>query len=84
MVAHIQLPAIDAENQLATFSPKVIGTLLRPGFDGLIFSDSMKMEAITKMATPGDAAVRAVKAGIGVILRFARFRRGSAPRSSRP
>jgi len=68
MVAHIQLPAIDAENQPATFSPKVIGTLLRPGFDGLIYSDSMKMEAITKMATPGDAAVRAVKAGIDVIL----------------
>ena len=68
MVAHIELPAIDAEKQPATFSPKVIGTLLRPGFDGLIYSDSMKMAAITKMATPGEAAVRAVKAGIDVIL----------------
>jgi beta-N-acetylhexosaminidase len=34
----------------------------------LIYSDAMKMDAITKMATPGDAAVRAVKAGIDVIL----------------
>jgi beta-N-acetylhexosaminidase len=68
MVAHIELPAIDPENQPATFSPKVLGTLLRPGFDGLIYSDSMKMAAITKMASPGDAAVRAVKAGIDVIL----------------
>ena len=68
MVAHIELPAIDAEKQPATFSPKVIETLLRPGFDGLIYSDSMKMAAITKMATPGEAAVRAVKAGIDVIL----------------
>ena len=68
MVAHIELPAIDAEKQPATFSPKVIGTLLRPGFDGLIVSDSMKMAAITRMATPGEAAVRAVKAGIDVIL----------------
>jgi beta-N-acetylhexosaminidase len=68
MVAHIELPAIDAEKQPATFSPKVIGTLLRPGFDGLIYSDSMKMAAITRMATPGQAAVRAVKAGIDVIL----------------
>jgi len=68
MVAHIEMPAIDAEKQPATFSPKVIGTLLRPGFDGLIVSDSMKMAAITKMASPGDAAVRAVKAGIDVIL----------------
>ncbi|HJU42588.1 MAG TPA: glycoside hydrolase family 3 protein, partial [Vicinamibacterales bacterium] len=68
MVAHIELPSIDADKQPATFSPKVIGTLLRPGFDGLIYSDSMKMDAITEMATPGDAAVRAVKAGIDVIL----------------
>jgi beta-N-acetylhexosaminidase len=68
MVAHIELPAIDPEKQPATFSPKVISTLLRPGFDGLIYSDSMKMAAITKMASPGEAAVRAVKAGIDVIL----------------
>ena len=68
MVAHIEMPAIDTEKQPATFSPKVIGTLLRPGFDGLIYSDSMKMAAITKMASAGDAAVRAVKAGIDVIL----------------
>ena len=68
MVAHIELPAIDAEKQPATFSPKVISTLLRPGFDGLIYSDSMKMAAITKMASAGEAAVRAVKAGIDVIL----------------
>jgi beta-N-acetylhexosaminidase len=68
MVAHIELPAIDSEKIPATFSPKVIGTLLRPGFDGLIYSDSMKMQAITRMASPGEAAVRAVKAGIDVIL----------------
>jgi beta-glucosidase-like glycosyl hydrolase len=68
MVAHIELPAIDPEKQPATFSPKVISTLLRPGFDGLIYSDSMKMAAITRMASPGEAAVRAVKAGIDVIL----------------
>jgi beta-N-acetylhexosaminidase len=68
MVAHIELPAIDPEKRPATFSPQVIGTLLRPGFDGLIYSDSMKMAAITRMASPGEAAVRAVKAGIDVIL----------------
>lgn len=68
MVAHIELPAIDPEKQPATFSPKVIDTLLRPHFNGIIFSDAMKMQAITDMATPGDAAVRAVKAGIDVVL----------------
>jgi beta-N-acetylhexosaminidase len=68
MVAHIEMPAIDAEKQPATFSSKILGTLLRPAFTGLIYSDSMKMAAITRMATPGDAAVRAVKAGVDVIL----------------
>jgi beta-N-acetylhexosaminidase len=68
MVAHIELPAIDPEKQPATFSAKVIGELLRPGFNGLIYSDSMKMQAITRMAPPGEAAVRAVRAGIDVIL----------------
>ncbi|HYE86142.1 MAG TPA: glycoside hydrolase family 3 protein, partial [Vicinamibacterales bacterium] len=68
MVAHIQLPAIDPDKQPATFSQKVISTLLRPHFSGLIFSDAMKMQAITDMASPGEAAVRAVKAGIDVVL----------------
>jgi beta-N-acetylhexosaminidase len=67
-VAHIEMPAIDPEKGPATFSARIIGTLLRPKFDGLIFSDAMKMAAITKMASPGDAAVRAVKAGIDVVL----------------
>ena len=68
MVAHVQLPAIDAEPQPATFSEKTLGTLLRPHFDGLIVSDAMNMGAIVRMASPGDAAIRAVKAGMDIIL----------------
>ena len=68
MVAHIELPAIDAEKQPATFSEKVISTLLRPHFTGLIYTDAMNMDAVTEMAAPGDAAKRAVKAGMDVIL----------------
>ena len=68
MVAHVELSAIDAEKQPATFSEKALGTLLRPHFDGLVVSDAMNMAAITKMASPGEAAIRAVKAGVDVIL----------------
>ena len=68
MVAHVQLPAIDAEKQPATFSEKALGTLLRPYFNGLIVSDAMNMGAIVKMAGPGEAAIRAVKAGMDIIL----------------
>jgi beta-N-acetylhexosaminidase len=70
MVAHIELPAIDPEKGPATFSAKVIGGLLRGemGFGGLVYSDSMKMAAIVKMVPPGEAAVRAVGAGVDVVL----------------
>ncbi len=70
MVAHIELPAIDPDKGPATFSQKVIGGLLRNemGFGGLIYTDSMKMAAIVQMASAGDAAVSAVKAGADVIL----------------
>src|SRR5687768_2820806 len=68
MVAHVQLSAFDPEPQPATFSEKTLGTLLRPSFDGVIVSDAMNMGAIVKMATPGEAAIRAVKAGLDIIL----------------
>ena len=68
MVAHMEMPALDSERQPATFSQKIIGGVLRPGFDGLIFTDAMNMGAITRMTTPGEAAVRAVKAGVDVVL----------------
>ena len=68
MVAHVQLPAIDPDPQPATFSEKTLATLLRPSFDGVIVSDAMNMGAIAKMASPGEAAIRAVKAGLDIIL----------------
>ena len=70
MVAHMEMPAIDPEKRPATFSPVIIGDVLRGQmkFDGLIFTDTMKMAAITKMASPGEAAVLAVKAGVDAIL----------------
>ncbi|MDP1572037.1 MAG: glycoside hydrolase family 3 protein [Vicinamibacterales bacterium] len=70
MVAHIELPEIDKAVGPATFSRPVVTDLLRGelGFGGLIYSDSMRMDAITAMVEPGEAAVRAVAAGIDVVL----------------
>ena len=68
MVGHLEIPAIDPEKQPATFSAKVIDTLLRPGFDGLIYSDSLRMQSITDMVPPVEAAIRTVKAGVDVLL----------------
>jgi beta-N-acetylhexosaminidase len=70
MVAHIELPQIDPAAGPATFSRPIVTGLLREemGFEGLIYSDSMRMDAITAMVEPGEAAVRAVEAGIDVVL----------------
>ena len=70
MVAHIELPALDADKGPATFSRAVITGFLRRdlAFPGLIVTDSMKMDAITRMMPPGDAAVKAVMAGADLVL----------------
>jgi beta-glucosidase-like glycosyl hydrolase len=70
MVAHIELPALDPGKGPATFSRPVITGLLRKdlAFDGLIVTDAMKMDAITKMMPPGEAAVKAVQAGVDLVL----------------
>lgn len=70
MVAHIELPALDKESGPATFSAAIIGGLLRRemGFPGIVYSDAMDMDAISRTHAPGEAAVRAVRAGIDVVL----------------
>ncbi|HZX45854.1 MAG TPA: beta-N-acetylhexosaminidase [Clostridia bacterium] len=69
MSAHMLLPQIDSDNP-ATLSPEIIGGILRErlGFDGVVVSDDLDMGAITKLYSPGEAAVRAVKAGIDIVL----------------
>jgi beta-glucosidase-like glycosyl hydrolase len=70
MVAHVELPALDAEAGPATFSEPIVGGLLRRelGFDGLIYSDAMNMDAVVSMGPAGENAVKAVLAGIDVVL----------------
>jgi beta-N-acetylhexosaminidase len=71
MTAHIELPALDpAPNTPTTLSAPIVQGLLRKelGFDGLIYTDSMGMAGVAALYTPGEAAVRAVKAGNDVIL----------------
>lgn len=70
MVAHVELPALDHDKMPATFSRAVVTDLLRRdlAFDGLVVTDAMKMDAITTMVPPGEAAVRAVRAGADLVL----------------
>jgi beta-N-acetylhexosaminidase len=71
MVAHLQVPALDpAPSTPATFSAAIVDGVLRGrlGFQGLVYTDSMSMDAITKLVPPGEAAVRAVAAGVDQVL----------------
>jgi beta-N-acetylhexosaminidase len=71
MSAHIILPALDPSPGIpATLSRPILTGVLRGemGFDGLIFTDSMSMFAISKNFGDDRAAVMAVKAGVDFVL----------------
>jgi len=71
MVGHLDVPSLDPVKGVpATLSESIIDHLLKRelGFDGLIITDAMIMEAITKYYSTEEAVVLAVKAGNDVIL----------------
>jgi beta-N-acetylhexosaminidase len=67
MTAHIVYAAIDAERP-ATVSPRVIGEIIRGaiGFDGLLLSDDLSMQALP--GSLGARAAAALAAGCDVVL----------------
>ncbi len=71
MVAHLNMPAFDARpNRPTTLSRPVVTGLLREkmGFQGLIFTDAMEMQGVTKYFGPGEADVEALRAGNDIVL----------------
>lgn len=71
MTGHIEMPALDpSPNTPTTLSEPIVTGVLRKelGFNGLIYTDSMGMAGVTAQYSPGEAAVRAVKAGNDVVL----------------
>lgn len=69
MVAHLCVPFLDPDLP-ASLSPAVVTGLVREtwGYQGLIVTDALDMQAITSTYTSADAAVRAVLAGNDVLL----------------
>ncbi len=69
MTAHVQYPALDPQLP-ATLSPAIIETLLRGhlGFDGLVLTDDMEMNAITDHFSPDEASVAALHAGVDMLV----------------
>lgn len=70
MVGHIGLPNVTGDNTPASLSYEITTGLLREklGFDGIIVTDSLQMEAITDSYSAGQAAVAALQAGADILL----------------
>lgn len=70
MVAHLYVPAIDTTNSPTTLSEKVIRELLQEqmGFNGLVITDALNMEGVKISKKPGELEVRALQAGVDILL----------------
>ena len=70
MVAHIAVPKITGDNTPCTLSYKMVTEVLRNdlGYDGLIITDAMNMGAITENYSSKDATVKAIQAGVDIVL----------------
>lgn len=70
MVGHIAVPSITGDLTPATLSSQVVTDILKGtlGFEGLVITDSLEMDAVADDYTSGDAALAALRAGCDVLL----------------
>lgn len=68
MMGHLIIA--DVDDQPALLSYKIVTELLREelGFDGVVITDSLKMQAMTDHYGSGDIAVGAIQAGVDLLL----------------
>jgi beta-N-acetylhexosaminidase len=70
MTAHIQVPALDPSGDPATLSKPIVTGLLRKdmGFDGVIVTDSLRMEGVRTKYGDDRVPVLAIQAGVDQLL----------------
>ncbi len=71
LAAHLQAPALDSTPDLASsLSRRVVTDILQDslGFKGLIYTDALNMKGVTKYFSPGELEVKALEAGVDVLL----------------
>lgn len=70
MTAHVAVPGVLGDARPATLSPHFMTDVLRGemGFGGILFTDALRMGAITDGYGAGEAAVLALEAGSDVVL----------------
>ncbi len=70
MTAHVRFPAWESGGVAATLSPAILSGLLREelGYDGVVVTDCLEMNAISQTVGVGRGAVLAVAAGADMVL----------------
>ena len=70
MVSHIACPNVTGDDTPATLSSVMVTDVLRGqmGFDGMVITDALNMGAITQQYSSADAAVKALQAGVDMLL----------------
>lgn len=70
MVGHVSAPALDSSGTPASLSGEVITGVLRKrlGFDGVVITDALDMDAVTDRYSSAEAAVAAIEAGADLLL----------------
>jgi beta-N-acetylhexosaminidase len=70
MTAHLSVPALEKPELPATLSKAILTDLLRQqlSFHGIIVTDALEMGGVAKGFSVSDAAVRAIEAGVDVLL----------------
>lgn len=71
MVAHMEIPVLDsAENSPSSLSKPIVTNLLKNemGYEGLIFTDALNMQAVAKYYPPGKVDAKALVAGNDMLL----------------
>ena len=68
MIGHLMVKEID--DKPATLSHKIVTGVLRDemGYEGVIITDALNMQAMTRYYTNAEIAVQAVRAGIDILL----------------
>ena len=70
MTSHILFPKIEKEKIPATLSKTIITDLLKDelGYNGIVISDSLQMDAIQSHYGMAEAAVQAIQAGVDMLI----------------
>ena len=70
MVSHLMLSKVTDEKEPSSLSSRVVNDILRKelGYKGIVMTDAMNMKAITDNYDSGEAAVKAIQAGVDLIV----------------